>query len=828
MIKRLSIALLIFLLSLLLTNTVLAAYYIDIDVTESNGTNYDMLAMKTSMDVDYLVSNGFIADDGLDVRLKNSQGADLPFMLADDKLMFASAIEANKTTGLQITTGNTPLSSFPIVVGDGGYVTIADNANLEPGNNFEIEFDGWMDMPSSLAFDDFEWGSDGDPLSNSGGDITWTVMAKGSSKVEIDTAQHYSGTRSARLYRDGTNSPDAYFPQTGISGGQILSAWIRKEDTAQAALYHGHDGKAITVQCASDEDLNWYDGSITHDTGTDVPVDEWFLLQCRNLDWNAGTFDIYLNGVLAQSGATMRTSTGWNDKVTIYNQAGDSNVWYDNIAVWEGNYVVNDHPSFPTVAATVLSAHGTPVSSHTDSLPSGIQSGDLLLVVFQTQYGDAHDVTWPPSGWTSLAHYGSNTLQNLCVAYKVATGSEGSSLTVTTSIDVRSVRQTFRITDYSGTPELAGTSSETTSDTPNPPNLSPTWGCKPTLWIAGFGGLIDDGGGRTVSSYPSGYSDGLYREQTAGYVCVGTARKVEAKSSEDPGVFTLSDSIYWRTFTIGVRGVEPVSSFVKKEGVFFIYPDGGDLCATMNGATSTKEVTTTLNNGEHTVKVWADGINFGLDVDGVTEDSVALAGVTIFDNSNDWIIENIPYYNYYKHTTSSTLRITYQPASIISGTTLPNEESPIGTYDGTITWGSNPAGISISTSGLGVEESYYYTGGETSTTDIFEPEPAELAPGQDSDKLDHNPLKPGVEGFAEASNGAFTESLVWYGIAWLSVIAVGIALIILVKEHLVFAAAVAFGLSIFWYVNGVFDYWVLIVLGILLGASLIHEKQPTW
>ena len=220
-------------------------------------------------------------------------------------------------------------------------------------------------------------------------------------------------------------------------------------------------------------------------------------------------------------------------------------------------------------------------------------------------------------------------------------------------------------------------------------------------------------------------------------------------------------------------------------------------------------------------------LGFGIDIDGSNEDSTALGGVSCNDNANDFIIYELPYYNSYTHTTSDTLRITYAPDSIISGTTLTNETNP-GTHDGAITWGSNPAGISISTSGLLLDESYYYTGGESGTTDIFAPEPAELAPGLDNDKLDHNPLSPGVEGFAAASNGAFTESLVWYGIAWFSVIALAIVLVILVREHLVLAASVSFGLCIFWYVSGVFDYWVLIIFGIFFGATLIHERMPTW
>jgi len=59
-------------------------------------------------------------------------------------------------------------------------------------------------------------------------------------------------------------------------------------------------------------------------------------------------------------------------------------------------------------------------------------------------------------------------------------------------------------------------------------------------------------------------------------------------------------------------------------------------------------------------------------------------------------------------------------------------------------------------------------------------------------------------------------------------IAVGIVLVILVREHLVFAGTVCFGLAIMFYVMGIFDYWVLIIFGIFFGATLIHERMPTW
>lgn len=42
--------------------------------------------------------------------------------------------------------------------------------------------------------------------------------------------------------------------------------------------------------------------------------------------------------------------------------------------------------------------------------------------------------------------------------------------------------------------------------------------------------------------------------------------------------------------------------------------------------------------GEHTVEAWADTVNIGIDIDGSTEDSTALGGVSARDNSNNWVI----------------------------------------------------------------------------------------------------------------------------------------------------------------------------------------------
>ena len=186
------------------------------------------------------------------------------------------------------------------------------------------------------VFDDFEWGSDTDPLSDSGGAITWTIGGVGgTSKVEIDTGQHHSGTRSVRVYRDGTNNPYARFSQSPVANSQVISIWINKEDTARCLIYHGNGEKCINPGYYEDELIKWYDGVDTISTGFSIPKDTWALLQIMNVDWDAGTFDIYVNGVLIQADATMRTTSGWDSIVHYYTATGAASFYLDDVGVWD-------------------------------------------------------------------------------------------------------------------------------------------------------------------------------------------------------------------------------------------------------------------------------------------------------------------------------------------------------------------------------------------------------------------------------------------------------------------------------------------------------------
>lgn len=205
--------------------------------------------------------------------------------------------------------------------------------------------------------------------------------------------------------------------------------------------------------------------------------------------------------------------------------------------------------AFPTVAATNTSQTNNASTSHTVALPSSISAGNLLIIVF----GVFTATVSTPSGWTSFFNNtsGDSTLYGF---WKLASGSEGASVTITTGASRNSAHNTYRITGWTGTPEAAtATGSDTT---PNPPSLTPSWGFTKTLWIAAEGSLRASAS-HAITAFPSGYSGGISATGTIPIILTsdvcGSAWLQSAGASQNPGAFTVNASVPWVAVTIGVR-----------------------------------------------------------------------------------------------------------------------------------------------------------------------------------------------------------------------------------------------------------------------------------
>ena len=219
--------------------------------------------------------------------------------------------------------------------------------------------------------------------------------------------------------------------------------------------------------------------------------------------------------------------------------------------------------TFPQVAATAVSsdASGT---THTVNLPASITSGDLLLAFFAFDDAGADVIAGFPVDWTAIPNVsgavGPSRTAGLEGYYRVADGSEGSTISVTTDSTEATRSVTYRITGYSGTPEGAGFSPPTSgNNSPNPPSLAPSWGASDTLWIA----VCANDGSPTVTGIPTNYTDGLHSQSTnSGHCSVGTARREALTGTEDPGTFTISASEQWRAATVAIQptAVVPVDT----------------------------------------------------------------------------------------------------------------------------------------------------------------------------------------------------------------------------------------------------------------------------
>lgn len=222
---------------------------------------------------------------------------------------------------------------------------------------------------------------------------------------------------------------------------------------------------------------------------------------------------------------------------------------------------VRAQPAYPVVESSATSGTSA-ASSHTANLPSGITAGDLLLLFVAASAGAARTVT-TPSGWTEIYNeVGPGDLRRAIAYYKIAAGSEGSTLGMTGSGNINWAVTALRISGFSGVPEVSSSASGTDTS-PDPASLSPSWGSGDTLWIAACHQRVHG----TDPTLPSGYGSLVTATSGSGtsHGRMSTATRNVTASSENPGAFGLSASANWVARTLAIRQhLVPVLTYIGK------------------------------------------------------------------------------------------------------------------------------------------------------------------------------------------------------------------------------------------------------------------------
>jgi len=196
----------------------------------------------------------------------------------------------------------------------------------------------------------------------------------------------------------------------------------------------------------------------------------------------------------------------------------------------------------PTVhAATTTSTASS--TSHTINIPAGVAANDVILIVFAA--------TSTLSTFTGYAKL-DGSVSPCEVICKLATGSEGTSVDVSTSGATPSESLTLLIRGVSvaslGVASNIDSGIATgSSASPNPPSLAPSTlsAGDGVLWLAAAG--FNAG---SLSGTPSGYtSQGI---SASGSLSAGVGSKSSTATSEDPGAFSAGSDATWRCFTIAI------------------------------------------------------------------------------------------------------------------------------------------------------------------------------------------------------------------------------------------------------------------------------------
>jgi len=138
----------IFLSVMLAVPTLAAAYTYNITITNPSNTDLTSSPWIASINNSGLVSQGYLSSTGLDAKVMDGSTA-LPTLVTNDKTLFVDSLNGNQSKTIQYTTGNSPATSMPIIVGQDGYFVTPYVSGMDLGTKFTVTINAYFDMTQS-------------------------------------------------------------------------------------------------------------------------------------------------------------------------------------------------------------------------------------------------------------------------------------------------------------------------------------------------------------------------------------------------------------------------------------------------------------------------------------------------------------------------------------------------------------------------------------------------------------------------------------------------------------------------------------------------------
>lgn len=198
---------------------------------------------------------------------------------------------------------------------------------------------------------------------------------------------------------------------------------------------------------------------------------------------------------------------------------------------------------------TTTNSTASLTTPHSFNYPATVNAGDLLVAVI----GNASTQTMTtPGTWTPIDSDVNSALRQSVIA-KVASGTEGgTTFSVSFGGNVRAGCHVYRIQSGTYGAGIEADMAAGTSTSPDPPNLSPSFGGAANLYIAA---MTLSGLSNTLSAYPlpDNQANMWPASAASSYVRMAVSSD-EGGASLNPGPYTVTASQNWVCATIAVQG----------------------------------------------------------------------------------------------------------------------------------------------------------------------------------------------------------------------------------------------------------------------------------
>jgi len=751
-----------------------ASFTWSVNVTNSTSTAYSNVPFTASISTSDWISSNYIQSNGLDVKVMDGTTA-LPTEVTDTGLWWVGNLGAKTTKTFTLSTGNSPATSMPIIVGTGGYVT--DSSDIVLGTIFSLEVDGYVDMSQT----------DGVIVSNN----------------NVDIIPH-SGGLEAQITESG-GEVDLILPSV-TSGIHDITL------TGNGSIYTLSDGtasvtKTETTGIPDGGDLQWDVGNImpyinyvkisTSPSGSYVYVDK----QTGSGDSITDTIYQLNAGDLSESGSDCVLPSGYvavphsicSDGNNVYiiaeeDQLPDS-AGYSNYSIFKIDAatmtIVNTLNITDAYDGQFYADNGTVMLLANGYLYTCISTEDISTSTWSRALYKINtaDLSYIDSTGTALQTYVNYGFQALASyngdLFVLAAGGDACITEVNESSFTRVASNNTTVSHYAADiaveiPWQTSTAKLLTRDDIGAPQGYPLY--DPNYWGYNVSTLASLGSVNYAGTTDNDTAMLTYPD-TGGFLVY-----FPCNGEPDP------------PYTVNLEVEEWAGS-----------PDFGYWVDTNNGDTDEGYAMAT----DDVSHVFVDTNNAIYKLNGLGSGGMgSIASLTLTGAS-----DNI---TYGALSGNPTELLKYQPNTIISGTDLPNLDDNTGDTDGAITWGTGPSGTSSTFGGFTpvTTATAPVSGGGGSPTSSY---PGGMPPLTSEGNFSNIPGASVVNPLLNSSD--IPLDLFWDVLIFVGILALGFAIMVWTKEIWIVGVACSVGFAIFSYntndginfTGGALPFWTVIV-----------------